>query len=314
MTKNGFDCATKLTAASAKALKALGFDYVVRYLGDSWKTFDKVEAKAIQDAKLNLISVYEENSTFLGYFNRAQGIEDAKEAYKYAKAIGQPSGSAIYFTVDYDAQASHMGAILAYLDGVKDALKDYKVGLYGSYDVMNAVKGKVDFYWQTYAWSDGKVADHIHMHQYQNNVTVGGVALDRNDIKKDPGHWVEVKAAPKTKPATVKKESNDDYLYIVKSGDTLTDIAADKGVSVDYLVKLNKISNKDKIFAGQRLKLKGKVQETKPAAQVKTYTIQKGDNFWELENKWKMKHGTLQKLNPKVNPDKLQIGQKIRVK
>jgi N-acetylmuramoyl-L-alanine amidase len=31
------------------------------------------------------------------------------------------------------------------------------------------------------------------------------------------------------------------------------------------------------------------------------YPIEKGDNFWILENKFKLEHGTLQKLNPKVN-------------
>jgi N-acetylmuramoyl-L-alanine amidase len=45
-----------------------------------------------------------------------------------------------------------------------------------------------------------------------------------------------------------------------------------------------------------------------------SYTIQKGDNFWKLETKLKLKHGTLQVLNPKVYVDKLQVGQKIRVK
>jgi LysM repeat protein len=43
------------------------------------------------------------------------------------------------------------------------------------------------------------------------------------------------------------------------------------------------------------------------------YTIQSGDNFWKLEtnNKWAV--GTLQKLNPGVNPSRLQVGQKINI-
>jgi LysM repeat protein len=43
-------------------------------------------------------------------------------------------------------------------------------------------------------------------------------------------------------------------------------------------------------------------------------TIDKDDTFWSLENELKLKHGTLQKLNPKVDPTKLKAGQKIRVK
>jgi N-acetylmuramoyl-L-alanine amidase len=44
------------------------------------------------------------------------------------------------------------------------------------------------------------------------------------------------------------------------------------------------------------------------------YIIKSGENFWKLEEKLKLKHGTLQKLNPNVDPNKLKVGQKIQVK
>lgn len=45
-----------------------------------------------------------------------------------------------------------------------------------------------------------------------------------------------------------------------------------------------------------------------------TYKIQKGDTFWGIEEEKGIKHGTLQKLNPSVNPTSLNIGQTIRIK
>lgn len=42
------------------------------------------------------------------------------------------------------------------------------------------------------------------------------------------------------------------------------------------------------------------------------YTIAKGDTLWGLENAWGITHGTLQRLNPDIDPKKLQIGQSIR--
>ncbi|WEG13820.1 GH25 family lysozyme [Pullulanibacillus sp. KACC 23026] len=39
--------------------------------------------------------------------------------------------------------------------------------------------------------------------------------------------------------------------------------------------------------------------------------IKKGDTFWDLETKNGWSHGTLTKLNPGIDPRKLQIGQKI---
>lgn len=186
----GFDCATKLNSSSAVALRSAGFEYVARYLPTSaWKGLTADEANAIKQAGLKLVSVFEKGATKSSYFTKSQGVSDAQEAHRLAKSIGQPSGSAIYFTVDYDAQPADMPAIIEYLNGIKQLLTDYKIGLYGSYNVMQAVRGHVDYYWQTYAWSRGKIADFIHMRQYQNGVTVAGVQLDKDEIKQAPGEW-----------------------------------------------------------------------------------------------------------------------------
>lgn len=47
---------------------------------------------------------------------------------------------------------------------------------------------------------------------------------------------------------------NDSKVYVVKKGDNLTKIANKCGTSVDKLVKLNNIKNKNLIWVGQRLK------------------------------------------------------------
>ncbi|MDR7001365.1 glycoside hydrolase domain-containing protein [Neobacillus niacini] len=313
MTRNGFDCATKLTAATAKNLKDAGFSYVARYLGNSWKTFDAAEAKVIQEVGLKLISIAQKSANYPGYHTKAQGIADAMEAERCAKLVGQPVGSAIYFAVDFDVQACHMKGILDYVEGLNSTLKDYKVGLYGSYVVMMAVKDKVDYYWQTFAWSNGKVADHIHKHQYQNDVKVAGIAIDKNDIKKDPGAWGEV-AVPKRKtpkPTAAIKEDDIPEIHIVIAGENLTLIGRKYGLSIDDLAKLNHLANPDVIYAGQPLRIKRKVPSV---SKPDTYIIKKGDTFWDLEKVWGMKHGTLNRVNPEVNPERLQPGQKIRMK
>lgn len=48
-----------------------------------------------------------------------------------------------------------------------------------------------------------------------------------------------------------------------------------------------------------------------PKPQPKTYVIEKGDTLWAIEKEKGLKAGTLQALNPKVDPAKIQIGQKI---
>ncbi|MCU9614067.1 N-acetylmuramoyl-L-alanine amidase [Caldibacillus lycopersici] len=54
-------------------------------------------------------------------------------------------------------------------------------------------------------------------------------------------------------------------------------------------------------------------QKEEPVASGETYKIKKGDTFWGIEEALKIAHGTLQKLNPTVDPNKLQVGQVIKI-
>ncbi len=185
----GFDCATKLTEKMARELKGAGFEYAARYLGESWKSFDKKEAEIIQKAGIKLISIFQKSANKLSYFTEKQGSMDGKDAEKWAKVVGQPEGTAIYFAVDCDMTGKQMSTIQSYFLAVKKQLPSYKVGIYGSYAVMYAMKNYADYFWQTYAWSRGEVAPFIHMYQHENNIIIEGVNIDRNRIMQSPGHW-----------------------------------------------------------------------------------------------------------------------------
>ena len=61
-------------------------------------------------------------------------------------------------------------------------------------------------------------------------------------------------AAPKTEPAA--DETEPEYrTYTVKSGDTLSEIAASFGVDWHEMARLNKLDNPDLIFPGQVFKV-----------------------------------------------------------
>lgn len=201
----GFDCATKLTEKMAKDLKGAGFEYAARYLGESWKSFDKKEAEIIQKAGIKLISIFQKSANKLSYFTEKQGSVDGKDAEKWAKAVGQPEGTAIYFAVDCDMTGKQMSIIQSYFLAVKKQLPSYKVGIYGSYAVMYAMKNYADYFWQTYAWSRGEVAPFIHMYQHENNIIIEGVNIDRNRIMQSPGHWGS--EAAKISKYTVQQET-----------------------------------------------------------------------------------------------------------
>ncbi len=97
--------------------------------------------------------------------------------------------------------------------------------------------------------------------------------------------------------------------YVVKRGDWLSRIAQRFGVSVSSLVRINKISNPDLIFVGQRLRLPGKQVISTP----KTYTVRWGDTLFSIARQFRASLTTLIKLNNILNPNLVYAGQKLVV-
>ncbi|MEI7027220.1 DUF1906 domain-containing protein [Paenibacillus sp. y28] len=191
MATKGFDCATPLTAQTAAAFAADGFEFVARYLVPSgWKRLTVDEAELITAAGLQIVSVYETTADrALG--GREAGLADGAAAIQVAKLIGQPEGSCIYFAVDFDATAVQMQAVIAYIEGAKEAADGYITGAYGSYSVVEALhaSGACSRFWQTYAWSSGKKSAAANIYQYENDITMNGIGVDLNESYGNEGGW-----------------------------------------------------------------------------------------------------------------------------
>ncbi|MCL6516937.1 glycoside hydrolase domain-containing protein [Alicyclobacillus sp.] len=186
------DTTVSLSSAQAQALKQSGVAAVGRYLGrktHGWsKAITPAEARTITDAGLRIFSIWESNPTYAGYFTREQGVSDAQQAVEEARWLGQPGGSAIYFTVDYDVQPGDLSAVSAYLDGVREGLNgQYRLGVYGGIRVINAVTA--DYYWQTLAWSGGQLSARADLYQIQVDTTLAGIDVDIDNIYQEPGWW-----------------------------------------------------------------------------------------------------------------------------
>jgi peptidoglycan endopeptidase LytF len=107
----------------------------------------------------------------------------------------------------------------------------------------------------------------------------------------------------------------------VKKGDVLERIARQNHVSVDDLMKANKLSS-SRLKIGQTLQIPLKESKTMTASvsapdeAAKYYTIKNGDNPWTIAVKHHMKVDELLKLN-NMNEDKarrLKPGDRLRVK
>jgi hypothetical protein len=139
------------------ALRAAGVTTIGRYLDrlgpDEEKVVKPAEARAIAAAGLRLFLVFEIGGRPSG---GAQGHLDGRWSARYMPTIGAPAGAAVYYAVDYDAQADDMPGILSafatFHAGVVAA--GYRVGVYGSGDVCAAVTAAR---FATLSWLSGSV-------------------------------------------------------------------------------------------------------------------------------------------------------------
>ena len=106
--------------------------------------------------------------------------------------------------------------------------------------------------------------------------------------------------------------------YIVKAGDTVSEIAKKYNTTVSQITKLNKLVNANRIYVGQKLIVKAGSSTAKPtvvkaANTGKTYTVKAGDTLSAIA----VKHGTpvakLVELNSIKNANMIRIGQTLKL-
>ncbi|MDB5651379.1 MAG: hypothetical protein JWL62_2899 [Hyphomicrobiales bacterium] len=111
-------------------LQAAGIGTVGRYYSSAdWKRMTPAEARIISDAGLRMFAVFEDSvSPSLTY---SDGVHHGQLAFQQATHVGQPPGSAIYFGLDSDLDASAFLEAREYFRGVKSAVGEtYEVGVY----------------------------------------------------------------------------------------------------------------------------------------------------------------------------------------
>jgi glycoside hydrolase-like protein len=162
-TISGVDSSSACTSTTINCLQEQGIAFVGRYYSRTTHIEGKVltaaEAQLISSGGMEIVAVYEDGPTSASYFSAARGTADAGGALTQAAAAGQPTGSAIYFTVDYDAASSDItGVITAYFQAIVATIAGaYDVGVYGSGSVCAAITGAglAKFAWlaQSTGWS-----------------------------------------------------------------------------------------------------------------------------------------------------------------
>ena len=112
-----------------------------------------------------------------------------------------------------------------------------------------------------------------------------------------------------TAKSTTTKSSTTTQYHTVVEGDTFGSLAKKYNTTSDAIQKLNPDVEPTKMRIGQKIRVKGT-----PASSAKYHVIESGDTFGHLAVKYNTTSKRIQELNPDVDPVKIKIGQKIRVK
>ncbi len=110
------------------------------------------------------------------------------------------------------------------------------------------------------------------------------------------------------------KTTAEFYYYTVKSGDTLYRISLNTGVSIARLATLNRISDPNRIYVGQRLMIPRRNSATaKPSIEYYFYTVKSGDTLYRISVNTGVSVLKLASLNKIADPNRIYVGQKLKI-
>lgn len=175
---------------TARSIKGAGHVGVIRYCGypDRPKCVTKQEFVHLDTNGVAVALVHEGAATdWRGGF--AAGQVNGRRGRDHANAIGFSADRPIYMAVDQDVvKTGEFATMVEYLKGANSTLGGPGLtGVYGEADVIDRARdaGVAAWFWQTSAWSRGRVAEDIHLFQKLGTVYVNGIACDVNDVLSD---------------------------------------------------------------------------------------------------------------------------------
>ena len=170
-------------------------------------------------------------------------------------------------------------------------------------DIANGNQVKVKF--SANAWATGQgIPSWVKGRTYSvaqvsgSRVLLSGI---NSWINKSDVEIISVSSAPIQAPAT--------NTYTVRSGDTLSSIAAKFGTSYQALASLNGIANPNLIYVGQVLRVNGSA-----STGSVYYTVRAGDNLSAIAARYGTSYQSIANLNGLANPNLIYAGQTLKIK
>lgn len=163
------------------------------------------------------------------------------------------------------------------------------------------------------------------MHQYTSTGRINGWGgnLDLSLFYGDENAWRAYagttgqsaptpQVQPQVQAYTQPVAQTDGTTYIVQAGDTLSEIAQRFGTTYQHLAAINGISNPDIIHVGDRIVIDGVVSAQ--SSDDEYYTVQPGDTLSGIAERYGTSYQYLAYINGISDPNKIYVGDTIRVK
>jgi hypothetical protein len=191
-------------------MRQIGVKTIIRYYDHinetiENKTLHRAERDLITQEGFDIVVVFQHHNDCPTKFKAWTGHQDAKRALELAKENGQPSGSVIYFAVDFDARAGICGRekdnvkenfrnIRAYFGALREefADKNYQIGVYGSGAVCGRLieEGLAALCWISQSRDfpgtrEALAQGGYHLHQLAPSEECGGKGVDFN-LAREP--------------------------------------------------------------------------------------------------------------------------------
>lgn len=115
-------------------------------------------------------------------------------------------------------------------------------------------------------------------------------------------------------PENPQPPENNEVIYIVKRGDTLSQIAKDYGVSVQSIVDNNGIVNPNLIYVGQKLIIKGGTENAGGEQNQVVYIVKRGDSLSQIAQNYRVSVQSIVNSNNIANPNLIYVGQRLVIK
>lgn len=190
-------------------------------------------------------------------------------------------------------------------DTFEDGVKGYFDFLdWSHYDNLKGITTPLEY---VQALKDDGYATSSH---YVNNIM--NVIYNNNLLAYDSEQ--EIPVPQEEQPEEPQEQDN---IYIVQDGDTLSQIAQDKHTTVEELQRINNIDNPDYIQIGQVIYLSDnseEEQEEEPKYSTRSYTVKINDNLTRIAEEYNTSIEAILEANSFIeNPNYIQVGWELTI-